>query len=203
MKGTKDQASAVPAWPNMHEALMELHHLLDEWWTLAGATRSSAATLRHRRALVREGRRRYFTEDEYRDLMRNSGLQMSSKPDWLGSFQKDVDDLMAPPAPLMQRWSGTRRRQAARRTLRSMMRIYCPDVLAVVETAMEERGTWIIEHRAAFKQAFEDEKTDDEITEMIREMHRTEHALRDASKELAALIREKFPLGEEPGPGVR
>lgn len=193
----RKQASSSPEWPALHVGLLELHAILDDWCRAADYTRKYLELVQRRadRAAVK-------------DAWAGGQGQVAAGPaarlgrdGYLERINKDIDLHLSRRAPIGQRWSRRKRQQAGRRSLRSLMRVYCPDVLAAFEDATTQRSEWIKRNRDTLKRARSNYGYDGptwrtlmtETSEAITELT----AVRD---DLAVLIREKFPMGWDVGP---
>ncbi|MFE2498778.1 hypothetical protein [Streptomyces scopuliridis] len=181
-----DQASGAPSWPNMHEALMELHEILREWCAAARESSKVVELL--------------IAEQPKLAKAAHPGSNFYSGPmPFTRTFsqrtRREIDALMSPPAPIAQRWSGPKRRQAARRTLRSMMNIYCPDLLSDFDTAVEARADWVESHHAEIRSVLKNRAADGRFRAFGREMNETAEMLESVRARLNLLIQERYPLG--------
>jgi hypothetical protein len=109
--------------------------------------------------------------------------------------QRDIKAILGTSAPLAQRWSSAKRRQAARRTLRRLMGIYCPDLLDSFDRAVEGRVDWATRHRQDIEHALEHGLQPGTLAGMIRETMRTTTALVSARDDMKRLILERYPIG--------
>jgi hypothetical protein len=66
----------------------------------------------------------------------------------LWGMLRDIDSVYAEKAPILVRWRASKRRQAARHSLRTLLKIYCPDLFDQVVNATEDRAEWILRYRA-------------------------------------------------------
>lgn len=186
LRSVTDRAAATPAWPNMHEALMELHEILREWCEAAKATGRVVELLMAEQPRLAGAP--YPGSNLYAGPTRFSRT-VSRRT------RREIDALMAPPAPLAQRWSGTKRRQAARRTLRSMMRIYCPDLLGDFDRAVEARDDWVQNHHGEIRTVLKNRAADGRLGGLGREMNDTAETLESVRQRLHLLIQEWYPMG--------
>jgi hypothetical protein len=184
LRGVTDRASGKPTWPNMHEALMELHEILREWCEAAVKTYEAVEELREN-GVDHEGR---IIIPQVPQMARN----------YIPLTQQDIDEVLSPPAPVAQRWSHAKRRQAARRTLRSMMHIYCPELLQDFERAVEARADWVNENRAKIRKAIKDGAWYHEFDPVLSEMISTLDSLKHVRTELHQLIQERYPMMASP-----
>ncbi len=177
-------------WPGAREALMELFTVLDEW--CAAAEESNHA--------VEYALDARLTGSPW--FYRGGPPQMA--PDhrmrlhrgFIERITADADRLLQPAVPWLRRWRGSRSRAEARRTLRSMMRIYCPEVLEAYETAVAGRAAWVLQHRDEFVESLRDPGISAE--ELQRTLDELDESLRDllsVREEIGRLIRDNYPLG--------
>ncbi|MFJ2263716.1 hypothetical protein ACIOKD_36405 [Streptomyces sp. NPDC087844] len=184
MQGLKGQMKHESSWPNMHAALMELHQILDDWCVAAAHTAEFA------RALLLEEN----YENESLTNLAGVGRWDRWRGSYLGRVERDIESVISPKGPLLQRWSGARRRRAARKTLRSMMQIYCPDLLASFESAAKDRACWVLQYREILKRGIPGISLAD-ANHMTEEMVSTQLALNEARRHLEDLILAHFPMG--------
>jgi hypothetical protein len=136
-----------------------------------------------------ERSRRVFSWGDGVDLL-------SSNIGIIGDLTAQVDQQLEPKASLVKRLVPEQRRQAARRTLRNLMSIYCPDLLTSFEAATEQRREWVESNRAALKKALAAQDVDhDALRQWAVEAGATKEGLISVREDLAALIREKYPMG--------
>ncbi len=151
IKGLRSRAPKEPDWPSLHEALMELHAILNEWcdaaevtvqelndWLDGAENRSTIVFLQLR--------------TQYTFLLHKTG--------YVEGMQQDLHRHLSPKAPLPRRWMARSRKQAARRSLISMMRIYCPELLSDFERATHAREEWVVGNREHLKKAVKDRSFD-------------------------------------------
>ncbi|WP_405470260.1 hypothetical protein [Streptomyces canus] len=193
LKGVTNQVLGTPSWPNMHAALMELHEILREWCEAAERTSEAVNLLGQQR--LQEAREVY---DVSHVLSRgvwvsDSSMQTNS---FVSRAQGDIDSVLKPSAPVLQRWSGAKRRQAARRSLRTLMDIYCPELLFDFDGAVSARSQWVDEHHCIVKTALKHGLSDSDFDAMAAQMQSTLESLTSVRQQLLALIQERYPLGE-------
>ncbi len=76
------------------------------------------------------------------------------------------------------------------------MTIYCPDLLASFGEATDQRREWVESNRAALKKALAAQNVDhDALRQWVEEAGATKERLISVREDLAALIREKYPMG--------
>ncbi|MEU7864569.1 hypothetical protein [Nonomuraea sp. NPDC049141] len=107
----------------------------------------------------------------------------------------DIDEALDPKAPLLRRWRASSRRQAGRRSVRTLLRVYCPELLDQFVDAFEQRAEWVLEHREQFDRWFDGSRSDDEIDQLLREMDTTARQLRSARDQMRTFIVAKYPMG--------
>lgn len=197
LKGVTSQALGTPAWPNMHAALMELHEILREWCEAAERTTEAVTLLKQQQ--VNEAREIYGSSNVFSVAVQfGTGVQMNAFPSYVNRATGDIDSVLQPSAPIMQRWSGAKRRQAARRSLRSLMGIYCPELLTEFDEAVSARSQWVEEHRRTVRRGLKGGLSESEFEAMAAEMQATQQSLRSVRQQLLVLIQERYPLGGEP-----
>ncbi|MFJ9007014.1 hypothetical protein [Streptomyces canus] len=112
--------------------------------------------------------------------------------------QRELEKVLSPSLTLLQRWSRAKRRQAARRSLRSMMRIYCPDLLDAFDDAVARRAEWVKTHRKKIRKSRKEGLTEAEFCALQRDMLETMNSLDSIRSRLSELILAWFPVGEAP-----
>ncbi|MEU8918666.1 hypothetical protein [Streptomyces nigrescens] len=171
---------------------MELHEILREWCIAAAIT--SEATEALGSGNVARARRLIRRSNADTPGMWRRWLHVGP-PAYLERAQRDIHQVMSPSAPLAQRWNGTKRRQAGRRTLQSLMRIYCPDLLGDFEAAVDARVEWMGEHRAKIASVLRDGAADVDLESASAEMAETLSNLESVRAELHSVILHRFPIG--------
>jgi hypothetical protein len=186
------KASAEVEWPNAHEALMELIVIVDDW---CEAARRSNVAAQEAVEAVRDGRAgQVWDDDPYSNAVYRTVGPFTIK-DFIEQTAKDLSLVLSPPAPWAQRWRSSKRRSAGRRTLRSMLRIYEPDLLEAFDEAVRDRAEWVREHRRDFEFLFSCSYPIEDLLEVLEKMEETLRALVVVRERLLALVREKYPLG--------
>ncbi|MEV7167621.1 hypothetical protein AB0N60_36725 [Streptomyces microflavus] len=187
LRGVTEKAGSSQEWPNFHAAMMELHEILDEWLTASEATMN----------LYLNGRG--MSPEDIKKIYRMSNISFSffryPSAGFVEQVEKDLTQLMNPRAPMLQKWSRGRRRKAARPTLRSMMKIYRPDILDDFHSAVQGRSAWIRENRKAVKQALKDGSLSWEDVWRAPVSTQTVVDLEHLKAVVASVILEKYPLG--------
>ncbi|WBB58312.1 hypothetical protein O7599_22020 [Streptomyces sp. WMMC500] len=199
LKKVSDHTSGTPTWPNMHEALLELHEILSDWCEAARRTGEALGHLRSRHLTRVTVEREGGTSNSGVPTRMWTMLGIPVKPGYIESARRDIDAVMSPAAPLTQRWSVTKRRQAARRSLRGLMRIYCADLLEEFEAAVEARSRWVTDHRHKIDRALKQGIDADELDRLIRETARSTSRLDAVREKLKRLIQERYPMGSPAG----
>ncbi|MFE7229144.1 hypothetical protein ACFVAF_00445 [Streptomyces sp. NPDC057596] len=176
---------------------MELHEILREWCAAAEKT-SEAVTLLNQQRLD-EARDTYGASNVLSGtVIRGTIVQVSAFPNYVNRVTGDIDSVLQPSAPVLQRWSGAKRREAARRSLRSLMGIYCPELLTDFDEAVSARSQWVEEHRRTVRKGLKSGLSESESQAMAAEMEATLQSLRSVRQQLLVLIQERYPLGGEP-----
>ncbi|MEV0936395.1 hypothetical protein ACIBMX_46960 [Streptomyces phaeochromogenes] len=178
---------------------MELHVILDEWCEAAEETNAIV-----RRALggVRPpvtgpNRLNPLSGVRFTDQVFQIGTHMSGG--FVEGVFRDSACVLGNQAHWSKRWRASSRRQAARRSLRNMMRLYCPEVLESFEKAVAERAQWILEHRKHLPRLLSDPDTPiSAVQDFSTALEETLEALRFARQSLADLIKYAYPLGPLP-----
>jgi hypothetical protein len=171
----------------MHAALMELYEIVDEWLAACKSTTELALNGR--------GMDRAQIRDLYNHANISTPLFHLFSAGFLEQIEKDLANVVNPTAPALQRWSRTRRRQAGRRNLRSMMKIYCPELLEEFDATVSDRGAWVRENRKIIKRSLKTGEAPPELTVILSQSVQTVTNLEHLNAAVAALIRSKYPLG--------
>ncbi|WP_406387294.1 hypothetical protein [Streptomyces sp. NBC_00887] len=113
-------------------------------------------------------------------------------------MQRSIVNQLTPKVSLFKRLIREHRRKAARRTLRNMMRVYCPDLLSEFENAADRRLAWVVDNESALMKALAAESAHrDSLLAWAAEARRTRQALLTVLGELGLLIRERYPMGQQ------
>jgi hypothetical protein len=175
--------TALPQWPNMHESLIALHEILTEWCVAAAGT---SGIIFHEKV-----RRRDPGVENLRDEM-----QANVAGQYVAEVRGDIAELMQPKLPFYLRWWKARRRAAARRGLRSLLRVYFPDVLTEFIKATEDRAEFARRNHDLERRIMD--YSNEELDSLEQEADGTRRALVTVTEGLAQLINENFPLGPVP-----
>lgn len=189
------RSSSPPQWPDMHESLLALHAVLDEWCAAANGTATMIRGERRRRS------RPARSSTPYVGISNVMNVGISNVGFVAGGFggtvfadqaRADIETFMRPKARLALRWRGAERRAAARRGLRTLLNVYFPDLLADFTDAIDDRADF------AKRNAGIDSRirslSDDELAEFEAEAESTHRALIRVTDRLAEIIVEIFPL---------
>ncbi|MFE5028263.1 hypothetical protein ACFRAO_34380 [Streptomyces sp. NPDC056656] len=194
LRSVVNQSTGTPALPNLHEGLIELHEILREWCEAARTTGKVVdLILADQPHLARASHPRsndYGGPVPFRRSFARHTLARRT--------HREIAALMSPSAPVAQRWSGTKRRQAARRNLRSMMHVYCPDLLGEFDQAVEARVAWVTSHHAELNKVIHSRRGDGRLSELRHEMTVTAEQLETVRAALSTLITERYPMGVTP-----
>jgi hypothetical protein len=180
-------ANAPRDWPNVHESLVELYAILDEWCDTGEASNLEIRRqiMKRRRALANPGMSEaiviggHFTQDNY----------------FVGAMELDSKDLLRPDAPWFQRWSSSKRRSAARRSLASILAVYAPELIKSFDEAISERAGWVKRRDEELKRWLSDTHSIDDEESLLEEMEISLTKLRVVRGSLADFINKNFPLG--------
>jgi hypothetical protein len=177
-------------WPNAAEALMELFIILDDWCRSAQRTNEVArAALRARLKELAPPTIREPPSQLARPGPFNVGRG------YIEHTTRDIEGVLNPSVPWFKGWRRSNKRAAARRTLRGMLRIYCPDLLDSFEEAVANRAAWVTEHRSGFPAALENPQTPVErLRTMVDQLEATLRDLQTARAQLRILIRQSYPM---------
>lgn len=194
-------ATSRRGWPDAHEGLMELYLILDEWCQAADTANSNITA-----ALALRRSRPDAPSASYDELLPKgpvaTGYRMvggdGSSNMAAGYLEKTMVDLNAvldPPVPWAARWRRSTRRAMGRRTLRGIMKVYCPDLLESFDLAVRQRADWVVVHRNNFRELVEGSSV--AVEELEREAARmtaSASGLATVRDELRTLITDLFPL---------
>ncbi|MFJ3833683.1 hypothetical protein ACIPWI_37870 [Streptomyces sp. NPDC090046] len=114
----------------------------------------------------------------------------------ISQISEEFRQQLTPMVSLIKRLTPEQRRQAARRTLRNMMSVYCPELLSDFEKATDRRREWVEANRAALMKALAAPDVDyQSLRNWAEEAQETRQGLQNVQEELSSLIRDKFPMG--------
>ncbi len=193
-------------WPNAHEALMELYIILDDWCTSAEESNKAAHVAVSARLGLGSPPAPFLGRGQMSgpppqmaghtySQMAGGGALSNVFPGYIERTTRDAEAVLNPPVPWLSRWRRSRSRAAARRTLRSMLRIYCPDLLDAFEEAVANRAKWVVEHRRGFTATLADPQTSLEVLRtMVDRMDGTLNDLRAVRDDLRELLHGQYPL---------
>jgi hypothetical protein len=187
-------AQPEPKWPNAHEALMELFIIVDDWCLSAEESNKAVREALNGPARpAAPGNRRVRPAAPQSSVVFSPGSNMGGG--YVERATRDIESVLSPSVPWLQQWRRSSRRAAGRRTLRSMMRIYCPDLLGSFEDAVANRADWVTANRTRFTAPRKDSRTRTaELKEMADSMESTLRDLRTTRSALRRLIQESYPL---------
>lgn len=176
-------------WPNAAEALMELFIILDDWCQSAQRSNEVARAALRARSSAHEPP----TIHEPITQMSTPGFSNVSRG-YVEHTTRDIESVLNPSVPWFRAWRRSNKRAAARRTLRGMLRIYCPDLLDSFEEAVANRAAWVTEHRKGFTATLEDPQTPvDKLRTMVDRLEATLRDLQATRAQLRTLIRQSYP----------
>jgi hypothetical protein len=176
------RANQPVSWPNVREALLELHAILAEWCTRAQETTDYVQDCLDDRRMQRQ-----YEEDP-------STIPPDSNLIWgLRIALPDINKTLEAKAPLLKRWRASRRREAARRSLRTILSVYSPELIQQFEQAVRTRVDWLLEYQNSFDRWF-DSHTEEDAAQLMCEMEATRRGLVEAESKLRELITTNFPL---------
>jgi hypothetical protein len=184
-------------WPNAHEALMELYIIVDDWCTSAEESNEAAHVALSAGLGPATPPASFLGRGQMPgpSQMAGGGPLSNVFPGYIERTTQDAEALLNPPVPWLSRWRRSRSRSAARRTLRSMLRIYCPDLLDAFEEAVANRAECVVEHRRGFAATLADPQTSLEVLRtMVVRMDRTLNDLRAVRDDLRELLRGQYPM---------
>lgn len=194
VRGVSAHTAGSPTWPNVHEALVELHEIVSDWHAAAQAMDEALATMRPNAKVTRRERR-------HRAGVGNGGgrgsyiaYYLKIQPGYIELAQREIEAVMQPAAPLAQRWSSSKRRQAGRRSLRSLMSIYCETLLDDFDRAVEARVEWVGEYRRFLDAALDHDVSEQELGNLRNIARDTADKLENVRLQLRDLIKDQFPL---------
>ncbi|MFF2022940.1 hypothetical protein ACFVW2_14215 [Streptomyces sp. NPDC058171] len=174
---------------------MELHEIIHDWCD---------AAVRTNRALRQIGT---AAEGQWETTYSGGGngagrpytfLSLKLGRSYVERAHREINSIMEPAAPLTQRWSPNKRRQAARRSLRGLMTIYCAELLLSFEQAVQARTDWVGKYREFIDESLkEGHVSRSRLRSLSAETEETTAALVVARNELKAFIKERYPVGHE------
>lgn len=201
VRGVKQQATTSPEWPSLHASLMELHAILDQWCTAAGhTTRLIEMKLDDEIGQARQTRfrGRYDFGNSVNMIASQCNSFVMAGEVHAVQIKGSIVNQLTPKVSLVKRLTPEQRRRAARRTLRNMMRVYCPDLLSKFEDATDRRVAWVVANESALMEALAAGSADrDSLLAWAEEARRTTEGLLTVLGELATLITEKYPMGQQ------
>lgn len=171
-------------WPNVHESLVELYAILNEW---CDAAEASNETIRRQ---IDQRRLGSATGDSGKTF--HSGAQSGTL---VFHMTSDVNDLLRPDAPWFQRWSSSKRRAAARRSLASILAVYAPELIRSFDEATSDRASWVKRRDEELVRWLSEKPSIDDEDVLIQEMEATLSRLTRVRYSLGEFINTHFPLG--------
>jgi hypothetical protein len=169
---------------------MELYLIIDDWCQTANNTNELARRkLALRKGGIGGGAQNVFPYGAVPMMLTRLNVR---------AVKNDLDSVMEPPAPWVQRWRSSRRRMAARRTLRSMLRVYEPALLDAFEKSVEDRVSWVEANSERLESLFGRDCSIDEMQNTLKQMEMTLQALIAVRNQINTLLNEKYPMGTAP-----
>lgn len=176
-----NQKKAPPTWPNMHESLLALYATLEEWCVSAAAATDIVSIEISKR-----------TGQRYETSHRPSHGLANFIPAIFAGYSGDIDRIMRPQPQLVERWSKAKRRDAARRGLRTVLAVYFPEFLVDFSNAVEARKEFVNENRDLQKRIVDVPLS--KLEQIYNEAASTMAALCWVTENLGDLIVEQFPI---------
>ncbi|MER7588287.1 hypothetical protein ABTW72_12180 [Micromonospora sp. NPDC127501] len=171
----------------MHESLLALFAVLNEWCVSAAATQKFLNDERERRA--KQASNRYWQIVE-------SGAPMNVGPPVLYGYTDDIKALLTPKPQLTRRWSKAERRRAARRGLGTLLSAYFPEFYVQFSEATTGRA----ELALSIDQKSLREMPQGELESIYERSTETLKDLVAATNALGDIIESKFPIDpQSPG----
>ncbi|MFF4963325.1 hypothetical protein [Streptomyces sp. NPDC001222] len=195
VRGVKEQVTASPSWPSLHAGLMELAAILNDWITAAHEAEQLIRRKLEGEPLPqrRTGLLRAFKLGE---------LHIDGRASNVGRVEElttQVKEQLTPKVSLVKYLTPEQRRKAARRTLRNVMLVYCPELLDDFEEATNRRREWIEANRSALLEGLDSESADaDALRTWAEEAQTTRQGLLGVRSELVRLVRENYPMRQGP-----
>lgn len=196
-------------FPDIREGLWELVEIMHQWHCQAEVTsryvrmradeldrgeRERGGGARHRGRVGGDGVRRTGAADDGAIEGSNVGGGWGRRN--YERVRADLRQVMNPPASLVNYLRPKQRRSQQRRSLRTVLRIYCPELLEECEAAFEARGEWVLEHRRTLNDWLESKPSGQDRRAFLVAMDDTADALLRAAVKLSEFVRETFPLRE-------
>lgn len=189
MQGLRTAKQPI-TWPNARESLLELYAILDDW------CERSEITSRWVRFWLYEAEDKIDEAPYEGDGYIVPNRRRTNIPRRFASgVQSDIINILQKKPSMLQRWRASDRRQAARRSLRTILKVYCPELLDQFEKAVNARIDWINQNRQSFDNWFTDTTyTSREIDKMLNDMDATNVGLKTTLRALYEFITTNFPL---------
>jgi hypothetical protein len=179
------KANAPRDWPKVHESLVELYAILNEW-----CDTGEASNLEIRRQIMR---RRHIVDQSVVE-----GIFIGNVTQTIhiaGTMNLDSQGLLRPGAPWFQRWSSSKRRSAARRSLASILAVYAPDLIKSFDEAISERTGWVKRRDEELKRWLRETHSIEDEERLLEEMEISLSKLKTVRDSLGDFINKNFPLG--------
>ncbi|WP_406384063.1 hypothetical protein OHU25_41240 [Streptomyces sp. NBC_00117] len=186
VKGVKQRAAATQGWPSLFEGLMELFAILDDW---VAAARQSQVLIHEKLEGRQVARRRLLPFSSPLPIFPPNNYHMITE------IKKDVSEHLTPKVSLTKHFTPQQRKAAARRTLGHAMKVYCPDLLADFNAAVQQRWEWVEANRDAITKALASDTVDEEaLLAWQDDASTTLQDLVEMTEELRRYIVETFPV---------
>lgn len=190
VQGVARQATTSSQWPSLHAGLLELHAIVAEWCEAAAKT---VSLIQNRL----DDPQSSLPSPPRRERRGRTPISFS-----LGSQHSiygQITQRLTSKDSLIKKLTHRLRKRAARRNLRNMMRVYCPELLLAFEQATDRRLAWVEANRAALEKAMPAQAADlESLRTWVTEAEETRQHLLEVRDALAALIRETYPMGHGP-----
>jgi hypothetical protein len=177
------KANAPSIWPNVYESLVELYLILDEWCKAAtDSNKVITSRIMSRRVDV----------GVIATVVGGQGIQTAS---FTTRMMEDSEQILRPGAPWLQKWSKSKRRSAARRSLASILSVHAPGLVEAFDRATSERAEWVRWRQREFELWFDVKHSTAEEDSLLAEMRETLRRLEETRDAVGTFVNDNFPLG--------